>query len=112
MEKTLEIELFFNAVLIQPDEAIKESAGGILLADTAQKKAFTGVVISTGPGLYDPTSKSYIPMPVKAGMRVIYNKFSALDLPIDGKKYVLTDAENVRANIGPDIKITALKEAI
>lgn len=45
-----EIEPLGEWVLIQPDERRKESAGGIALADRAQAKQRSGVIVNYGPG--------------------------------------------------------------
>ncbi len=45
-----EIEPLGEWVLIQPDERKQESAGGIALADRAQVKRRSGVVLNYGPG--------------------------------------------------------------
>lgn len=70
-------------VLVQKIEK-KQSAGGILLASTAQKDLVEGEVLAVGPGLYTSEGKEIrVTDHVKVGDKVLFKPYSAVDLPDD-----------------------------
>ena len=59
-----------DRVVVEREESLDTTAGGILLPDSAQDKPARGVVISVGPGrIVDDGSRST--MQLKAGERVL-----------------------------------------
>jgi chaperonin GroES len=58
--------------VIEPEEVIM---GGLYIPDSAKEKPNEGVVIAVGQGFVTSTG-TVIPVPVKVGDRVIFNKFA------------------------------------
>lgn len=72
VEKLLE-----DRLLIQPDEAVKVTHGGIILPDGAVEKPRKGTVIAVGPGKRsEGESGKRHPMTVAVGDRVLYTAHS------------------------------------
>lgn len=64
-----------NNVLVLPDAVESTTKAGIIIPDTAKRKAFVGTVVSIGEGI-----KEY-PLTVKVGDKVVYgNRYVELNL--------------------------------
>ena len=67
-------ELLQDYVVVKPDETAKMD-GGIYLPVTAQRKSVEGTVIAIGKGYTAIETGVFVPTYVKAGDRVLFNKF-------------------------------------
>jgi chaperonin GroES len=77
-----------DRVVIKQSEAEEKTAGGIFLPDAAKEKPQIGKIIAIGPGkLLDDGKRSK--MSVKKNDKVIYGKYIANEVEIDGDKYVV-----------------------
>jgi chaperonin GroES len=85
-------------VLIQPEEATKQTSSGIYLPDSATgDKPQQGTVLSHGGPLYQDGKE--IISPAKKGDKVIYKKWGGNEVKIDGKEYLFVKFEDVLAVI-------------
>ncbi|TGR16232.1 co-chaperone GroES, partial [Mesorhizobium sp. M8A.F.Ca.ET.202.01.1.1] len=62
-----------DRVLVRRIEAEENSAGGIIIPDTAKEKPQEGEVIAVGPGARDESGK-LVPLDVKVGDRILFGK--------------------------------------
>lgn len=76
-------------VLVQPQEAVEKTAGGIIIPDSAKEKPQTGTVVKVG------SDKKDEPMEVKVGDTVFYGKYSGTELQIDNENYLLISQSDV-----------------
>src|SRR5882672_2478177 len=82
-----------NFVLIEPINEATDSVskGGIVIPDKAKQLPQKGAVISAGPGKLNDKGERP-PMSVEVGDTVIFNKWGAIDVEIDGENYfIFTD---------------------
>lgn len=92
--KTPNARLLGNKVLVLPSEKMDQSPGGIYLPDQVQKKPAEGVVVACGSGLrLDDGSRA--PLEVSVGEKVIYSKYGGTEITIEGKEYVVLDADQI-----------------
>lgn len=77
-----------DRVLIRQDEAEETTASGLFIASSAKEKPCTGVVVATGEGKLD-SNGNMIPVPVKPGDRVMYGKFGATEVEVDGETLLI-----------------------
>lgn len=77
----------FDRVIVEEDAGAAKTAGGIIIPENAQRKAYRGTIIAVGPGKRDADGE-LIPMDVKVGDRVIYGKYSGTDFKVEGKEYL------------------------
>lgn len=78
-----------DRVVIDVDPACEMSPGGIHLPESAQTRLPYGTVLATGPGRFDPIQGQRIPMSVKAGDRVSYERMQGVIVEGPGdKKYM------------------------
>ncbi|MDH4232535.1 MAG: co-chaperone GroES, partial [Nitrospirota bacterium] len=88
--------------IIQRAEPEEKTAGGIFIPDAAKDKSLEGVVLAIGPGVYKiekgrekEKKKKFIPTAVKPGQRVVYGKYAAREIELDGEMIVLVREEDI-----------------
>ena len=85
-----------DKVLVKPIDAEAQTAGGIILPDTAKQKPQEGKVIAVGPGrTLDDGSRSTLAVAV--GDRVIYSKYGGTELKLEGQEYMILDEDQIYA---------------
>jgi len=87
-----------DRVLIKIQEGDSKSAGGIIIPQTAQEKTQTGVIVAVGPGIRDDAGK-LIPIDVKVGNKVMYDKYAGTQVKIDATDHLLVKMADVLAII-------------
>ncbi|MBR4448687.1 MAG: co-chaperone GroES [Treponema sp.] len=80
-----------DRVLLKQEKAETKTASGIIIPETAQEKTQTATVEAVGPG----TEKEKIT--VKAGDRVMYDKYAGTQLKIDGEDYLIVKNSDIIA---------------
>ena len=76
-----------DRVLVKPDVAEEKTASGLFIPDTAKEKPQRGTVIAVGGGKVENGVK--IDMTVKAGDKVLYGKYSGIELTLDNEEYMI-----------------------
>lgn len=80
-------------VIIQMEEAPEESRGGIFLPKDVREDRLPGVVLAVGPGRMSEHGEWLKVIDLEVGDRVIFNKFSGLELDEDERLYMLRSAD-------------------
>ena len=83
-----------DRVLAEVDVEESKTAGGILLPDTAQKKSQKGTVIAIGSGKVLDNGER-LPFEVAVGDRVLFAKYSGVDIEEGGKKFLLLSERDI-----------------
>lgn len=83
-----------DRVLVEVDGEESKTAGGILIPDTAQKKSQKGTVLAVGPGKVLDNGER-LPIDVAVGDRVLFAKYSGVDIEENGKKMLLLSERDV-----------------
>lgn len=83
-----------DRVLVEVDVEESKTAGGILLPDTAQKKSQKGTVIDIGSGKVLDNGER-LPFEVAVGDRVLFAKYSGVDIEEGGKKFLLLSERDI-----------------
>jgi chaperonin GroES len=92
----IELKPLGDRVVVEAVEQAPQSAGGVILPETAQEKPQEGIVIAVGPGRR--TDKGdVIPMDLKVNDRVIYSKYSGSEIKLDGNEYLIVSEKDVLA---------------
>jgi chaperonin GroES len=85
-------------VLIEPQEATKQTSSGIYLPDSATgDKPQQGKVLAKGGSIHQDGKE--ILSPADKGATVIYKKWGGNEVKIDGKEYLFVKFEDVLAVI-------------
>jgi chaperonin GroES len=83
-------------VVVEPAEKEEQTAGGIVLPDTAKQKPMEGKVIAVGNGRALDDG-SVVPLSVKEGQTVIFSKYGGTEVKLEGKDYVVLDEDQIYA---------------
>lgn len=83
-----------DRVLVEVDVEESKTAGGILLPDTVQKKSQKGTVIAIGSGKVLDNGER-LPFEVAVGDRVLFAKYSGVDIEEGGKKFLLLSERDI-----------------
>ena len=87
-----------DRVVVEPMEAEEVTSGGIVLPDSAQEKPQRGTVVAVGPGkLLDSGERGALSVAV--GDEVIYGKYSASDIEVDGREVKILRESDVLAKV-------------
>jgi len=73
-----------DRVIVKRLDEERQSAGGIVIPDTAAEKPSMGEVVAVGPGKTGENGKVQ-PMPMKAGDKVLFGKYSGQEFKMDNK---------------------------
>jgi chaperonin GroES len=90
------LKLISDKIAVIPEEAEKETKGGIILPDAAQRAPQEGVIAAVGPGKISDLGYLH-GMPVKAGDRIAYSKYGGTELKRDGVTYLIISPDNILA---------------
>ncbi len=84
-----------DRVLVKPlsQEDGQTTSFGIIIPDTAKEKPEQGTVIAAGPGKYE--GDSLIPMSVKVGDKIMFNKYGYEEVKIKGVEYFIVGEANI-----------------
>lgn len=80
-----------DRVLLKQEKAETTTKFGIIIPETAQEKTQTATVEAVGPG----TEKDKIT--VKVGDRVMYDKYSGVQVKMDGEEYLIVKNSDIIA---------------
>ena len=83
-----------DRVIVKRLEEERQSAGGIVIPDTAAEKPSMGEVVAVGPGKTDENGKLQ-PMGVKAGNKVLFGKYSGQEFKMDNEDLLQMREEDI-----------------
>ena len=82
-----------DRVLVRRAEPEARTAGGIFIPEAVQEKPVEGEIIAVGPGARSKDGE-LVPMEVKDGDRVLFNKWSGTEIKHEGEELmIMTQAE-------------------
>jgi len=83
-----------DRVLIKRVAEEEKTKGGIIIPDTAKEKPQEGKVIAVGKGKRNEDGK-VMPLDVKAGDRILFGKYSASEIKLDGEEHLIVREEDI-----------------
>lgn len=92
------LEPIGDRVIVKVQEEEEKTVGGIVLASNAKEKPTQGEVVAVGNGVYSENGEK-LPMTVKKGDTVLYDKYSGTNVEYDGEKYLVLHEKDVLAII-------------
>jgi chaperonin GroES len=90
----MEFRPLHDRVVVRRIEPEERTAGGIIIPDTAKEKPQQGEVIAVGPGARDESGKIQ-PLDVKAGDRVLFDKWSGTEVRMGGEDLLLMKESDI-----------------
>ena len=88
------IKPLYDNVLLEKEKSEDKTASGIILSTKEKEQAYANV-IAVGEGTYQ--DGKLVPVPVKAGDKILYKKYSTTDVKIDDQEYLLIAAKDILA---------------
>ena len=76
-----------DKVLVQPNTSSDQTAGGIVLPDTAKQKPQTAKVVAVGK--FEDGKK------VSTGDVIVFARYSGTEITLDGEDYMILDADDI-----------------
>lgn len=86
-----------SRVLLKEVESEERTKSGIVLPSSAKEKPYIGEVIEVGPG--EVKDGKEIKMVVKKGDRVLYSKYSGIEIKLEDEKYLFVKQDDILAVI-------------
>ena len=92
---SLKVAPLSDRVVIRATADSESMQRGLYIPDTAKEKPQQGEIIAVGPGRFEKDKR--VPMDVKVGDKVLYGKYSATEVTIDGEQLLITRESDVLA---------------
>ena len=86
-----------DRVIVKAAEAETTTKSGLILADSAKEKPTRGSVVAVGEGKWDEDGEKRIALDVKVGDTVIYSKYGATEIKVEGDEYLILRADDIYA---------------
>lgn len=93
------MRLLYNRVAVEEIQSEEKSESLIALPESAKTKKNVGVVVAVGEGTRTQTG-DLIPMQVKIGDRVLFERANAVSTTIQGKKVLIMGEASIIAILG------------
>ncbi|RWX51511.1 chaperonin GroES [Candidatus Electrothrix marina] len=71
-----------------------QTAGGIIIPDSAKEKPAEGEIVAVGPGKMNDAGQRAA-LDVKAGDRVLFSKYGGTDVKFDGQDYLIMREDDI-----------------
>ena len=95
----LKLKPLGSRVVIKALEREEMTKSGIVLPDTAKEKPQEGKVLSVGPGDRDAETGKRIPVELKEGDRVLFQKYAGTEFKLDDEELLILSEKDVLAII-------------
>ena len=98
VKSKIKLQPLGDRVVVQRDESLEVTTGGIVLPDSAKDAPARGTVISVGDGIMMPDG-SRVALQLTVGARVIFSSYGGEAIDIDDEEYLLMRESDVLAVI-------------
>lgn len=88
-----------DRVVIKQDAVEEQTVSGIIIPTQAQEKQYRGTVLAVGPGAWDSNGQR-VEMSVAVGDKVLYGKYAAQEVKVEGETYLIVKEAEVYAVLG------------
>jgi len=93
--KIMNVKPLRDKVLVKPLEEEEKTKSGIVLPGTAKEKPQKGKVVAVGSGRI--AEDEIIPLEVKEGDTIIYEKYGPTEIKIDNEDYLIIKEDDILA---------------
>jgi chaperonin GroES len=95
-EYAMKIRPLHDYIIVRRKAEMHHSAGGILIPDSATEKPVQGEVLAVGTGRITKSGK-ILPLDVKTGDEILFGKFGANEIIIEGETLLIMHEKDVFA---------------
>ncbi len=85
-----------DRVLVRRSKEEEQTAGGIIIPDTAKEKPIRGEVVAVGPGVRAENG-TIMPVDVSVGDQVLFGKWSGTEVTVGGEELLIMKASDIVA---------------
>lgn len=104
---TVSITPLHDRVLVRRLEEKETAKGGIIIPDTAKEKPQEGEVMAVGDGKIEKGKR--VPLDVKVGDRILFDKYTGNDIKIDDQEYLILREDDILARLSGVAKAASSK---
>jgi chaperonin GroES len=97
MDISKKIKPLGDRLIVRRLDAEEKTKSGIIIPDTAKEKPQQGEVLAVGPGAWDKDGKARTKMEVKVGDKVLFGKWSATEVKLEGEEVLVLKEDDVIA---------------
>ncbi|CAK8711496.1 MAG: co-chaperone GroES [Candidatus Electrothrix sp. AW2] len=83
-----------DRILVKRLEEETQTAGGIIIPDSAKEKPAEGEIVAVGPGKMNDAGQRCA-MDVNTGDRVLFSKYGGTDVKFDGQDYLIMREDDI-----------------
>ena len=83
-----------DRIIVKRMQEEEKTKGGIIIPDSAKEKPLEGQVIAVGNGKVLEDGKVR-PLDVKAGDRVLFNKYAGTEIKIEGEEHLMLREDDI-----------------
>ena len=94
-EKVKQLRPIIDRVVIRPDIQDGKTTGGIIIPEASLKKRRQGLVVSVGPGKWNPRVGTCDPMHVNVGDTVLFGEWTGTDVTIRGVELMICHQDDI-----------------
>ena len=98
VKSKIKLQPLGDRVVVQRDESLDVTTGGIVLPDSAKDAPARGTVVSVGDGIMMPDG-SRVALQLTVGARVYFSSYGGEAINIDDEEYLLMRESDVLAVI-------------
>jgi chaperonin GroES len=92
----MQVKPLADRVVVKPMEEMEVKKGGIIIPDTAKERPQEGEVVAVGKGRRNNAGE-HIPLEVKTGDRVLFEKYAGNEITVDDDKYLVVKEDGIIA---------------
>ncbi|MCA3244143.1 MAG: co-chaperone GroES [Alphaproteobacteria bacterium] len=86
-----------DRLVVKRLEAEDKTKSGIIIPDNAKEKPQQAEVLAVGPGKWNEDGDERVPMSVKVGDKVLFKKWGADEVKVDGEELLVLAESDVIA---------------
>jgi chaperonin GroES len=93
----LKLKPLGSRVVVKALDRDEQTKSGIFLPDTAKEKPQEGKVLAVGPGDRHPDTGERIPVELKEGDRILFQKYAGTEFKLDDEELLILSEKDVLA---------------
>ena len=90
----MKIQPLDDRVVVTRIDEDDQTAGGIIIPDSAKEKPQEGKVVAAGPGKLNDKGKR-TPLAVKKNDRILFGKYAGTEIKIDGVEHLIMKEDDI-----------------
>jgi chaperonin GroES len=98
-KKSTKLKPLGSRVVVKALEREEITKSGIVLPDTAKEKPQEGKVLAVGPGDRHPDTGQRIPVELKVGDRVLFQKYAGTEFKLDDEELLILSEKDILAQV-------------